>query len=117
MLKINGVNIVTPATFKVDIFDLDAESARNTKGQLIRDRVTVKRKLSCEWSPLTMAEISVLLQAVQNVFFDVTYPDPMSGNLTETKTFYVGDRTMPLLRTDYQGQYLWEGLSMNFIEQ
>jgi len=115
MLKINGVAIAAPSVFQVDIADIDGETRRNARGDLIRDRVAVKRKLNCEWPPLTMGEISTLLQAVKDVFFQVTYPEPMTGR-TETKTFYVGDRSMPLLLVK-DGQYLWKGLKMNFIEK
>ena len=51
MLKINGVDIATPKTFSVDISDLDGETNRNAKGELIRDRIAVKEN-SCEWPPL-----------------------------------------------------------------
>lgn len=115
MLKINGVAIATPKSFKVDIMDLDGESNRNAKGELIRNRVAVKRKLECEWPPLSMSEISTILKAVKDVYFSVTYPDPMEGTIV-TKTFYVGDRLAPMLRYD-DGKPLWEGLSMNFIER
>lgn len=115
MLKINATTIATPKSLKVSISDLDGETNRNAKGNLIRDRIAVKRKISCEWAPLNMNEVSALLQAVQNVFFAVEYPDPMEGSL-QTKTFYVGDRTMPLYR-EKSGIYLWEGLSMDFIEK
>ena len=116
MLKINGVQIATPKTFKVDISDLDGEAGRNARGNLIRDRVAVKRKLECEWPPLKNNEISAILQAVKNEFFQVTYPDPMTGN-NQTKTFYVGDRSAPALYQDSNGQMLWQGLSMNLIER
>lgn len=117
MLKINGVPIKSPSVFQVDIYDLDSpDTARNTLGEMLRDRIAVKRKLICEWPPLTMAEISPLLQAVKDVYFEVAYPDPVTGNLAETKTFYVGDRTAPLLLVR-SGEYLWEGLKMNFIEK
>lgn len=116
MLKINGVSITTPKVFKVDISDLDAEAGRNANGRLMRDRVAVKRKLECEWQPLKNNEISVVLQAVKNVFFEVTYPDPMAGSM-QTKTFYVGDRSAPVLHVEGNGQMMWQGLSMNFIER
>lgn len=115
MLKINRVAIATPKTFKVTISDLDGETNRNAKGELIRDRIAVKRKLECEWPPLTMAEISAILQAVKDIYFQVEYPDPMDGAVI-TKTFYVGDRTSPMYRNN-NGNILWEGLSMNFIEK
>lgn len=115
MLKINGVAIATPSTFKVDINDIDGEAARNARGDMIRDRIATKRKISCEWPALSMGEVSTLLQAVKSVFFTVEYPDPMEGtNLT--KTFYVGDRSMPVYMIR-NGQALWEGLSMNLIER
>lgn len=115
MLKINGVTIATPQSFKVEISDLDGESHRNAKGLLIRDRIAVKRKLECSWPPLTNFQISTILKAVKPVFFSVTYPDPEEGtNLT--KTFYVGDRSAPVLMIK-NGVPMWEGLEMNFIER
>lgn len=116
MLKINGVAMASPSEFKVDISDLDGETGRNAKGNLIRDRVAVKRKLECAWAPLKDNEISKLLQAVQSSFFQVEYPDPMTGN-NQIKTFYVGDRSAPMYWKDGSGQYLWQGLSMNLIER
>lgn len=116
MLKINGVAIAAPSVFKVDISDLDGEAGRNARGNLIRDRVAVKRKLECEWGPLENSEISTLLQAVKDEFFQVTYPDPMTGN-NQTKTFYVGDRSAPALYQDNNGKMLWHGLNMNLIER
>jgi len=116
VLKINGADIPAPAVFKVDISDIDGETTRNAKGDLLRDRITTKRKLSCEWPPLTMAAISTILQAVQDEFFQVTYPDPMTGSM-QTKTFYVGDRSAPLYWKDKNGQYRWKDLKMNFIEK
>ncbi len=117
MLTIGETPIADPSAFSVDIHDIDGETMRNAKGTLLRDRVAVKRKLNLEWPALTMTEISTILSAVTSVFFDVTYPDPLTGSVAETKTFYVGDRSTPLLRKNYNGQYLWEGLKMNFIEK
>lgn len=59
MIQINGVAIATPSSFKVTVNDLDGESNRNARGELIRDRIAVKRKLECEWPPLSMNEISI----------------------------------------------------------
>lgn len=115
MLKINGVAVATPKSFQVDISDVDGETSRNAMGNMIRDRIATKRKLSCEWPALSMGEMSVLLQAVKNVFFTVEYPDPMEGTNSE-KTFYVGDRSMPVYMVK-DGQIVWEGLTMNFIER
>lgn len=115
MLKINGVAVATPKVFKVDISDIDGETSRNAKGNMIRDRVATKRRLTCEWPLLATGEISQLLNSVKNVFFSVEYPDPMVGSFV-TKTFYVGDRSTPMLYMK-NGVAMWEGLSMNFIER
>ena len=102
MLSINGVAIATPKSFEVTISDLDGESNRNANGEMIRDRIGVKRKIALEWSPLTQREISTLLIAVSSVF----------------KTMYVGDRTAPAYVYDTKTkQVKWSGLKMNFIEK
>lgn len=116
MLKINGVAIATPKSFQVDIQDLDGESNRNAQGDMIRDRIAIKRKLECEWPPLTQSESSTLLNAVSSVYFTVTFPDPKDGVIT--KTMYVGDRTIPAYFYDKETkQAKWSGLKMNFIEK
>ncbi|EJT5924480.1 DUF6711 family protein [Clostridium perfringens] len=115
MLVINGVEIATPKTFQVDINDIDGETNRNAKGEMLRDRIATKRKLNCEWPPLNEYECSELLKAVKDIFFQVTYPDPMEGRAL-TKTFYVGDRNIPALAI-VNGEVIWKGLKMNFIEK
>lgn len=96
--------------------DLDGESNRNAKGDLLRDRIAVKRKIECEWPPLTMKEVSTLLNSVKSVYFTVEYPDPMEGGIV-TKTFYVGDRSAPALFIDIDGNMRWSALTMNFVER
>lgn len=115
ILKINGVAIPDPKEFSVDIMDIDDETTRNAKGDLIRNRIATKRKLNCQWPSCGNAEMSIILKAVKNVFFTVEYPDPMEGTRL-TKTFYVGDRQMPVYSV-IDGVVRWEGLSMNFIER
>ncbi|WP_462392445.1 DUF6711 family protein [Clostridium cadaveris] len=114
MLKINGVAIATPKVYEVTVQDLDGETNRNANGDMIRDRIAVKRKLNLEWQPLSQSEISTLLTAVSGVFFTVTFPDPQLGMVT--KTMYVGDRTSPAYQFK-NGEVKWSGLKMNFIEK
>ncbi|MGG7215245.1 DUF6711 family protein [Clostridium nigeriense] len=114
MIKINGVDIATPKTYEATVSDLDGESNRNANGELVRDRIAVKRKLNLEWGPLKQSEIQTLLNAVSSVFFTVTFPDPQSGMIT--KTMYVGDRTAPAY-SYINGEVKWQGLKMNFIEK
>lgn len=115
MLKINGVAIATPKSFDVSIEDIDGETNRNAQAELLRDRIAVKRKLSCEWGPLSSSESSVLLKAVSGVFFTIEFPDPQEGMLV-SKTMYVGNRTSPAYSC-INGVTKWSGLKMNFIEK
>lgn len=114
MLTINGVTVTLPKTMSVDIEDLDSENTtRNTSGDLMRDRIAVKRKINLDWPPLKQAEISAILNAVAGVSFTVSYLDPMVG--ARTGTFYAGSKSAPLLRLK-DGQPLWENLKFNLIE-
>ena len=113
-LIINGATVVAPKSFKVVILDIDGETGRNAKGDIVRDRVAVKRKLECEWGMLTQVDMQTLLNAVTSEFFEVSYPDPQLGQAT--KTFYVGDRTTPAYSWA-EKMKPWSGLNMNFIER
>ena len=113
-LIINGVTVVAPKSFKVSISDVDGETGRNARGDMVRDRVAVKRKLECEWGLLSQVEMSALLTAVKSEFFTVSYPDPEAGIVS--RTFYVGDRSAPAYSWA-NNLKPWSGLSMNFIER
>lgn len=117
MISINGVQITHPSKMSVSISDVDSpNTTRNAKGDLIRDRVGVKRKVELEFPPLKQAEMQVLLGQIQNVFFNVTYLDPLLG--ITTKTMYVGDRSVPLYRYGNGGSdILWENVKFNFVER
>ena len=107
----------TPSELKWSLSDLDADgSGRNQKGDMLRDRVDVKGKLECTWTQLLANEMSELLNAVSDIFFELTYPDAMTGS-NRTMTCYVGDRSSPIMRPETDGKWLWGGLSMNFVER
>lgn len=113
-LIINGVAVKPPKSFQVGIQDIDGETGRNANGDMVRDRITVKRKLDCEWGMLTQGEMSQILNAVSPEFFTVSYPDPMLGQTT--KTFYVGDRTAPSYSFTEQFKP-WSSAKFNLIER
>ena len=113
-LLINGAAVVAPKSFQVDIQDVDGETGRNANGDMVRDRITIKRKLNCEWGALTQEEMSQILNAVSGVFFSVSYPDPIEGQAT--RTFYVGDRNAPSYTFTNKFKP-WSGLKFNLIER
>lgn len=111
------VVLPAPAEIKWSISDLDGDgSGRNQNGDLFRDRVAVKRKIECSWLPMSAAKMAVLLTAVSDPFFKLTYPDALTGK-NRTMTCYVGDRSAPILRPEADGTWLWGEMSMNFIER
>ncbi|AVH74708.1 DUF6711 family protein [Weissella koreensis] len=116
-LKISGIAVKTPQSFQVSIQDIDGNTSRNAQGNMNRDRVAIKRKLQVSWGPCSMAETSTILQAVSDVFIDVTYPDPQDGKIV-TRTFYVGDRTAPTYSWNVKfAQFEWKGISFDFVEK
>lgn len=107
--------VKSPSELQVTILDLDSEkSTRNAKGDLVRTRIAIKRKLSVTFPPTTIAEMQTLLTALHNggaTSFFCKYLDPMLG--MTTKEFYVGDRVAPLYNYSL-GR--WDKISMDFIE-
>ena len=115
-LTINGRTVKQPAEVVYNRYDLDSEdSFRSLSGEMQRDRVAVKVKLECRWNGLTASEMSVILQAMDAVFFDINYFDPFTGGYT-TKTFYVGDRSAPVYSIA-NGKVIFKSFSANFIEK
>lgn len=116
MIKINGVKMPTPTSFSVTISDISSEnSKRNARGDMLIDRVTTKRKIEMEWEYITLEDMSLTLKLVKDIFFLVEYPDPEEGKLI-TKTFYVGDRTIPMYYIR-DGRPIWKNVKFNFIER
>lgn len=106
-----------PSTYQVTVLDLDdgESSVRTADGTLNRDRIAVKRQIEMAWGMLTWSKMSELLQSMSDVFFPVTYPDPMTGKY-ETKTFYVGNRPAPFSVMS-NGTMFWNGLKLTLIEK
>ena len=78
------------------------------------NKITQKRKLELVWNGVDFATTSEILQAVQPETFSVTYLDALT-NTTQTRTFYVGDRTAPV--HSYVIGYRWyTSVSFNLIE-
>lgn len=110
---------VNPSSLEWQESDLDSSegSGRNIRGEMFRDRITVKRKLSVTFPPMLTSDISKILKAIEPVFFNVTYPDPKAGE-DVTMNVYVSDRTVPVYRFDKDAkQWLWQGLALEFMER
>ncbi len=120
MLKFNKKRVAEPSAFKVDFIEREGERYQNTKGETVKDVLAIKRVLYSSWDALTQSEISLLLKEVNKPFLSIEYPDPEEG-ITE-KVFEVASREMPMFSKQLpmygeENEYVWEGLSMIFIEK
>ncbi|MEK4512856.1 DUF6711 family protein [Paenibacillus sp. FSL K6-2524] len=107
----------SPSSLTVTVLDLDdgESSVRTADGSLNRDRIAVKRQIEATWGMLRWSEMSALYKEMEDVFFPVTYPDPMTGKY-ETKTFYVGNRPAPFAVAK-GSEIMWNGLKVTLTEK
>lgn len=113
-LYIDGTKVPTPQTYGWSLEDLDSEEGtgrNNATGEMFRDRVATKRKLSFTWPPLSVADTSRLLKALSPVFITVRYLDAEEGDYV-TGTFYAGPKSCDC---GHRGH--WLGLKANLIEK
>lgn len=109
-LTINGVAVKPPKSFQVGIQDIDGETGRNANGDMVRDRITTKRKLNCEWGMMTQGEISQLLHAVSSEFLRYLIQTPWMAKSQRLSMSVIGQLlAIPLLRS------LNLGLALNLI--
>ena len=117
-IKINGTELpVYPSEFVVTTLDLDngESTVRTADGTLNRDRIAVKKQIEMTWAALTWSEVSSLLQAMSEIFFEVYYPDPATGQY-ETKTFYAGNRPAPVA-IPKGDDIIWTGIKVTLTER
>ena len=116
--QIGDTVVKTPKEYTISQHTIDADSTgRNANGEMIRDVVAQKTKLSCVWGPMTIIELQTILNLIQSPFFQITYIDSEIGIMT-TKTFYCGDRDA----TSYSWHpnfrnIIWKDTRVNFIER
>lgn len=113
------IDIANPSKMQWDIYDIDSDDTGRTitDVNLYRQRLGTKRKLTCEWHTMLWDEMSTLLNAVTDTFFQLEYPDAMTGT-RRIMTCYVGDRSAPVYYYDLENNEVrWENLTFNFIER
>lgn len=116
----NGTVIVLPypQEYTPEIYDVDAATTgRNAAGTMIRDRVARKHKFNYKFPPLSQADATEILGAVQDVSFTLTTASPETGAKTNYRV-YVGDRSLPVywMPTHDNASWLYSSLSLNLIE-
>ncbi|WP_336772295.1 DUF6711 family protein [Paenibacillus sp. MMO-58] len=114
IFKINGVDMPSPSDMQPGIQDL-SKAERNANGLAIVERIATKDKLSFTWSYVSQADLSLILNAVQNVFFQVTFIHPRTGQL-KTGTFYCSDRNVGVMDVQ-NGVVRYKDLKFDVVER
>lgn len=111
------IELPNPQTATPSREDIDgAETGRNQLGQMFRYRVATKTKWTNAWGPLTPTQLSTILNAIEDEWFYLIYPDPKTNADVEGK-FYAGPQSMPVLWWNAAlGKKMYSGLTVNFIE-
>ena len=114
ILSVDGATIPTPSKYQQIVSDVSkADSGRTEDGKMWKEKVGQLAKIELEWSYLTTAEVSQVLQAFDPEYITVQFLDAKAGDYREAE-FYVGDRTSPLYNSRMG---VWESLALNIIER
>lgn len=114
ILKVNGTFIPDPSELQWGIQSVsDSNAGRTMDGKMHVNLVTRKRKIELKWSGVDFATTAEILAAVNDETFSVTYHDALT-NSSQTKTFYVGDRSA-MVKSYVEG-YRRNDISFNIIE-
>ena len=115
-MTFNATTIKTPSELSIDVEDI-VKAERNSKGDIVIERITTKRKLNMKWNYLTNAEMKVILElVVNNVFITVGYEDPVTGT-TRSGTFYTGAKKGSTFRYSGGAAVGWKDVTFNAIER
>lgn len=119
-LTINGVDI-TPYIAKGGVkwqrADIDGVNAgRVLTGEMVRNRIAIKNRLDITCRPLTLAEASNVLTAIEPEYVTVTYTSPQTGGAI-TKVMYSNNIPATFLIKDSIGREWWTGIEFPLIEK
>ena len=90
----NTSNLLCPSKYEWKLSDVSAADAGRTEdGKMHKMKITQKVHLELEWQNISEAFATAILTAFQPEYISVQYFDYKSMGY-ETKTFYVGDRSV-----------------------
>lgn len=118
-LKIGGVSIKTPSSFKIDFLPItDAE--RTLDGSMIIDGIVGKGKITLTYDEITDTELMTILGVTWQEFLTsrkikqtITYPAP--GGITTTMNTYFAPFSI-VMTPESAVRNKWEGLVLEFTE-
>jgi hypothetical protein len=95
MITIEGVDLPAPSSYLTSQQDF-TKILRNARGTMIGEFISRKAKIEMSWNFITEDNMSLILNAIDPLFFNVKYWDSKT-KAYRTSLFYKGDRTSPLL--------------------
>ena len=103
-IKINGVDIPYPKRGVQPVVTTIVNAGRNANGVVVGQRIGRDQyKLNnLEWPWLTAEEWGNILTLISGFYFNVTFPDPVTGNAI-TVRMYCGDRSAEPYWVDSNG--------------
>lgn len=114
VFTVNGADFPAPTTLSVQLDDAGASVRRSVSGAALISRTALKRRIEAYWAYLVPESLQTLLAAAQNAACDISYPDPLTGNM-QSLHVYSAARRMDLtrMRDDIP---VWTGVKITFIE-
>lgn len=115
MVNVGGVDLPAPSTFKIPQFDLDsADTNRNELGIMQRDRVRQGiYKLELEFKGIDSSDLHKINMAIEPSKLNTTFLSPR-GFIT--KSMYVGDRNVEMVKYDKDYNKIRWDISFNLTE-
>lgn len=112
--NVGGAFLRSPSVYNYNLMDVsDPDAGRTEDGLMHKNRIGQKVKLELAWNNISTADVSAILQAFNPEYITVKYLDGLAGTYL-TKTFYVGDRSVPSYSTRLG---IWSNVAFNIIEQ
>ena len=108
-----AVTVPCPSSYEYKLSDVSAADAGRTEdAHMHKMMIAQKVHLELAWQNIKTADATTILNAFNHEYINVKYLDPMAGGYA-TKTFYVGDRSVPSYNTRLG---IWSNVSFNIIE-
>lgn len=108
------VTVPCPSSYEYKLSDVSASDAGRTEDALMHKMMIAQKvHLELAWQNVSTAVASQILNAFNHEYLRVQYLDVMA-NAYLTKTFYVGDRSVPSYNVKLG---IWSNVAFNLIEQ
>lgn len=120
VLNINGTDMVPYIAYGGLAWqraDVDGPNAgRTLDAEMHRDRVAIKIRWDVTCRPVTAAELSKILTAVEPEYVTVQYTDPVT-NTVKTGTFYSNNIPANFMMITRGGVEYWTGVTFPLIQK